>query len=443
MKEEMLEKLLNAQKNLIVEGDVSSGKTTNVFFPIVEKIINKRENLFIIDSKEEYINKYYQKLKSNDYNTIIINLRDLKKSEGWNPLEYPYNLYKNGNTDKALEYLDKIGKTIFYESNASVDPFWTNSATDFFTGIALALFQDGNESEINFNSINNMFLSLDKKMDEINYLSLYFNSKDKNDIAYSYASTTLLAPVETRGGILATARLKLRTLVSRELLSQLMKKTTFEFENFTNKPTAIIFIAKDESKYLNGLLTMFIEQLYGKLIDSKERCKFNFILDNFDIIEHQNELPEMLGSCLSRNIKLFIGTRSLEEFLTKYGSYCQKLCNLLKIQNDKVAITIDNNVEEIEKEFSYVIIGNDNIEYPNLNVSPISTFNVEEKVVPVKKEQDNTNDFTNSDVESKPFNVDDILKRIDEKIAQLEAEGNLRNDIYEDNTEPNYFNTND
>ena len=32
----------------------------------------------------------------------------MDKSEGWNPLEYPYNLFKNGEQDKAQEYLEKI-----------------------------------------------------------------------------------------------------------------------------------------------------------------------------------------------------------------------------------------------------------------------------------------------------------------------------------------------
>ena len=45
MKNEMLEKVLNAHKNLIVEGDVASGKTTNVLFPIVENAIDKKESL--------------------------------------------------------------------------------------------------------------------------------------------------------------------------------------------------------------------------------------------------------------------------------------------------------------------------------------------------------------------------------------------------------------
>ena len=93
MEKELLEKLFNSNKNLIVEGEMGIGKTTNVLFPIVDRSIDNKESLLILDSKEEYLNQYYGKLKENNYNTIIINLRDMDKSEGWNPLEYPYNLY--------------------------------------------------------------------------------------------------------------------------------------------------------------------------------------------------------------------------------------------------------------------------------------------------------------------------------------------------------------
>ena len=36
---ERLEKIINSQKNLIVTGDIASGKTTNIIMPIVEKMI--------------------------------------------------------------------------------------------------------------------------------------------------------------------------------------------------------------------------------------------------------------------------------------------------------------------------------------------------------------------------------------------------------------------
>lgn len=430
MKEEMLEKVLNAHKNLIVEGDIASGKSTNVLFPIVDNAIEKKESLFILDSKEEYINKYYDKLKANNYNIIILNLRDLDKSEGWNPLEYPYNLYKNGDKDKAQEYLEKIGKTMFYE-NSNQDPFWALTAADFFTGLTLSLFEDGTKDEVNLNSVNNMFNGINKKFCGTDYITEYFKSKDVASKPYILASSTFLAPNDTKGSIVSVARQKLMAFVSREKLSQLMNKTTFSFEDITNKPSAIILIARDENKSLNRLPSMFIEQLYAVLVDLKTNNKFNLILDNFDIIEKCNDLVDILGSCISRNIKTYIATRSLKELINIYGSYMTVLCDLLSIKNDGIQLVINNDEQKMNKDFDSVNIESSNILYPKLNITDIKLFDFEKFVKNAKVKQleklnidianlSNTNN--SKPIKSDPIKTEDLIKKIDEKIAQIEKE---------------------
>ena len=423
MKKEMLEKVLNAHKNLIIEGDVASGKSANVLFPIVDNAIDKKESLFILDSREEYINRYYDKLKSNNYNIIIVNLRDMDKSEGWNPLEYPYNLYKNGNKDKAQEYLEKIGKIMFYE-NSSQDPFWALTSSDFFTGVTLALFEDGNADEVNLNSVNNMFNGIDKKFGATDYITEYFKSKDVASKPYIFASSTFLAPRVTKESILSVARQKLRLYVSREKLSQLMNKTTFNFDDVVNKPTAIILIARDENKSLNTMAAMFIEQLYAILVDLKSKNKFNLILDNFDIIEKCNDLVDILGSCISRNIKTYIATRSVSELANIYGSYMPKLCDLLSIGNINIKLVISNVEETFDKDFETVSITESNVEYPTLNTTTIKMFDLEKLVKEIKSQQLGNMNFANTDL-GEPFKVDDLIKSIDDKIEQLEIEEKL------------------
>ncbi len=226
MQNELLGKLFQENKNVIVEGGVNSGKTMNVLFPIVDSIIERKESLVVLDSKEEYLNKYYEKFYENDYNTIVINLRDPSSSEGWNPLFYPYELFKSGDLDNAQAEIDRIGKTIFYDKKV-LDPFWIDSAKDLFTGMCLGLFEDGTEEEINLNSINNMFNSIGKKFNDTTIDKAYFTSKGENSASYVYASSTILAPKETKGGILATAKQKLRLYVSRENLSKVLSKTIF------------------------------------------------------------------------------------------------------------------------------------------------------------------------------------------------------------------------
>ncbi len=435
MKNEMLEKVLNAHKNLIVEGDVASGKTTNVLFPIVENAIDKKESLFILDSREEYLNRYYDKLKDNNYNTIIINLRDVDKSEGWNPLEYPYNLFKNGNEDKAQEYLEKIGKTIFYESS-NADPFWAKTASDFFTGVTLGLFEDGKEDEVNLNSVNYMFNGIDKKFGASDYITEYFKAKGVTSKPYIFASTTFLAPRDTKGSILSVARQKLRLFVSREKLSQLMSKTTFSFEDVTNKPTAIIFIAKDENKTLNSLATMFIEQLYAILVDLKTKNKFNLVLDNFDIIEKCNDLVDILSSCTARNIKTYIATRSVSELANIYSSYMPKLCDLVSIGNADIRVVINNVEETTEKEFETITLTESNVEYPKLNTNGVKLFDLDKLVKDLKAQQLGNMDFSKTEF-GEPCKVDDLINSIDDKIAQLEIEEQMSKP--KDNNEKSEF----
>ena len=45
---------------------------------MVEKIIGEGKNLFILDNKEEYYNKFYEDLVNNGYNVKRINLRKPK-----------------------------------------------------------------------------------------------------------------------------------------------------------------------------------------------------------------------------------------------------------------------------------------------------------------------------------------------------------------------------
>ena len=74
MKKEMLEKIKNSKKPLLVTGDMLSGKTNNVLFPIVDELIKENQNLFLVDTKGEYLEQFYEKVKSQGYRVKIIDL---------------------------------------------------------------------------------------------------------------------------------------------------------------------------------------------------------------------------------------------------------------------------------------------------------------------------------------------------------------------------------
>ena len=74
---ELLEKI-NHEKNVVVSGDMLSGKTTGVLFPLFDKIIDNNENVIVYDTKTEYLNNYYDKLIEKGYQIKIINFKKFK-----------------------------------------------------------------------------------------------------------------------------------------------------------------------------------------------------------------------------------------------------------------------------------------------------------------------------------------------------------------------------
>lgn len=429
MKKEVLERIINNGKNIIVSGSALSGKTSTVMFPIVDKLIDNNESLFMLDSKEEYINTFYKKLKDKNYNVIVLNLRDLSKSDSWNPLMYSYSLFKDGKKDEAQESLEKLGKTLFYEDFSKVDPFWSIAAANFFTGSALGLFEDGKDDEINFSSVNSFFNAADSKPLGNNNVKDYFSSKGVNSPLYILASTTFLAPSETRGGILSIARQRLRLLISKEKLTKFLSKSTFKYEDIANTPTAIFFIGKDEDRALAAIISMFIQELFSYLINVKSKNKFNFILDNIDTIDIIDGLSDMMGSGLSRNIRFYISTRSNEDFNSKYGSYVMKLADSIDVKTNKYTLQINGenigsskeNIPEYKKC---------EVDYPVLDDSEIKMFNFVEfmnshnlnklfdRIVSPNPFDNNSNNVVSN--KDNLFNIDSYIKELDKKISELD-----------------------
>lgn len=433
MKREILEDVIKSNKNVIIDGEISVGKTRNVSFALVDKMIEEKDSLVILDSKEEYIKKYYNRLKSNGYNIITLNLRDLDRTEGWNPLEYPYYLYKNGNQDRALDYLEDIVREIF-RRDEDIDSFWSLSAADFLIGLLLGMFQDASESEINFNSVNAMVEVADRKYGISDYITEYFKNKNSNSAAYIYAQSTFWAPKETKGGILSEVRQKLKTYVCREKLCNLLNKTTFKLDAIGSKRTAVFVIAKDEDKKINSIAAMFIEQLFQVLIDLKSINKYNFILDNIDDVCF-NYLSEMLGSGIARNIKFYVVTRSLVDLNNKYGSYINTLSNIIKVNSKNVEVDMNNEKVTFSNCFNGDVGEKGNfVIYPRILRNKIDVFDLGMFVKKLKAGQvnnnlKNSNSFgglkSESVCEGRNFEVDDLLTRIDKKIAELSEKGQL------------------
>lgn len=311
----------------IIIGSTGAGKTQVAIFPLVHSLAKHDESMIITDPKGEIYEQTSDMLRKKGYNVVLLNFRDPQKGSGWNPMHLPYKYYKEGNVDKANELTDDLAMNILYDENAqSQDPFWEKTSADYFSGICLGLFDDAKEEEINLNSVN-LFTTVGEEKCGPNtvYVNEYFKSKDPNSPAYISASSTIVAPNDTRGSILSVFKQKIRLFAARENLSEMLSHSDFDFEEIGSKKTAVFIIVQDEKKTYHSLVTIFLKQCYEALVDYAQKnggklpYRTNFILDEFANMPPLKDVDAMVSAARSRRMRFYFVIQNYAQLAEVYG----------------------------------------------------------------------------------------------------------------------------
>jgi len=500
----------NGEMHNVIMGATGSGKTQGVVFPMVHSLAKHNESIIVTDPKGEIYEQTANMLKERGYNIVVLNFRNPQNGNAWNPMTLPYRLYKDGNTDKAIELLDDLALNILYEGKSN-DPFWEKTSADYFSGLALGLFEDAKEEEINLNSINLMATIGEERYGapNNNYIKEYFNSKDPSRPAYINASGTVFAPEETKGGILSTFKQKIKLFSSRDNLSEMLSHSDFDMKDIGRQKTAVFMVVQDEKKTLHPLATIFIKQVYETLIDVAQECggqlpnRTNFILDEFANMPPLKDVTTMVTAARSRLIRFTFIIQNYAQLAQVYGKEeaetikgncntmylisselqaleeISKMCGEVKSkEKEKTASTPLVTVSDLQRLSQYEIIclrlrqmpfktkltpnhkmdwgkKYEKANYPVREKKPVELFDLKEFVKKQKQEKMNemmnnidipggfgaspmmnpfmTNPgigqmsspsmFENNNSSQEPaFNVEDLVKKIDAKIAELEEE---------------------
>lgn len=486
----------NGEYHNLILGSTGSGKTQLVVLPMVEILAKKGESMIITDPKGEIYETTTNMLKDRGYKIVVLNLRDPQRGNAWNPFQMPYKLYKNGNSDKSTELLDDLAINVLYdEKSQSNDPFWEKTSADYFTGLSLGLFEDTDESKINLNSINYMSTVGEDKFGGSTYIKEYFNMKDPTKPAYINASSTINSPTETKGGILAVFRQKIKLFSSKENLSEMLSHSDFDMEDIGKEKTAVFIIIQDEKKTYHPLATIFLKQVYESLIDvaqangGKLPVRTNFILDEFANMPPLKDVTTMITAARSRQIRFNFIIQNFAQLTQVYGKEnaetikgncgniiylistelqaleeISKLCGEVKSkEKDKTSSTPLVTVSDLQrmKQFEMIVLRlrffpfktkmtpdfkmnwgtseYEKAEFPTRDRKEVEVFDLKEFVKEKKKsnlfnilEESNSgpvpkaapfNPFAMpNNSGNDEFNVDDLVKKIDAKIAELEEE---------------------
>ena len=316
----------NGEYHTLVIGSTGSGKTQTVVFPMVRVLARHGESMIITDPKGEIYEKTANMLRKKGYQILLLNFRDPQRGNAWNPMSLPYSLYQQGNQDKAIELLDDLALNILYDASSNQqDPFWEKTSADYFAGIALGLFEDAKPEEININSISLATTVGEEKFGGSTYIKEYFGDKDPRSAAAIDASSTIMAPDDTKDSILAVFKQKIKLFASRENLSEMLSYSDIDISTIGERKTAVFIVIQDEKKTYHALATILLKQIYETLISTAQKhggklpVRTNFILDEFANMPPLKDVTTMITAARSRKIRFTMIIQNYAQLDQVYG----------------------------------------------------------------------------------------------------------------------------
>lgn len=324
-------------------GTTGSGKSRRGTIPLVRSIKEAKQCFAVVDPKKEI---YYHTACYNQdlYNTLVFDFVDILRSpHTYNPLDWPYTLYKNGDFESrqmASEIIDAMALQM-YPTPEHDDPFWCASARDMFCGVVDILFQIGKREEINLASVYNIISEGDQKQGIHTILKNYLLKLPSTSNAAMLLRSYTEAPNDTKNSMKSVFLGGLSNYVRNEGLKQFTCKPGFDIAKLDpEKPTAIYICIPDEVRTYDTIAAVLVTHLsmyYLKCARTypiqRLPIPMNIVLEELGNIGIIPNLKQIMSAGRSRNIRTFFALQSFYQLYSIYG------------QND--ALTILDNVNSM------------------------------------------------------------------------------------------------
>ena len=352
--------------------------------------------------------------------------------------------------------------------------------------IALFEDPETTEDMINLRSIYYMSAKGFERFGGSTFIHQYFKDYPVENRALEYMSSILNAPNDTRGSILSVFYQKLLSFIPKTSFWNKLCENEIDVDHLCTSKTAIFLIYEDEKAESSTFINVFLRQIYEEYVrtanieHNSDFVRCHFILDDFTSLMPFYNLPNMLMAARERNISFLFSINSMSLMEKIYGEelmdfVCNNCANWIIFKNSEVKF-IKKLKEYIElfwgkeafetclQKGSFIEAGEallvthyKGVHYQILKIPEFleepyvkknksskvsySIYRIEEHVRqrmqdelikkmgqdPASSTDDSYQDADKQIIEStikKPnqLNFDTLIKRIDEKIAELEQE---------------------
>jgi type IV secretion system protein VirD4 len=314
----------NSDTHTLIFGSTGSKKTRLFGMPLINILAMAGESFIATDPKGELFHKTSGLVAAKGYKTIVLNFRDLKQSDLWNPLTIPYELFHNGKTDEAVSLINDL-------ITALADPQQKNTKDTYFIDLArsqalanmLFFIETASKEQANIYNFSNFFAST-PTADATERLADYVTEGSIASINYKGVLTNKGAD-RTFANVSSCVSAMLGPFTIRKTLCQALSQSSFDVRDLGNSKTAIYIIVPDEKTTLHFLVTAFIKQTYEALINEAQQeenkklpVRLNLLLDEFCNIPTIPDMASMISAARSRNMRFFLLAQSQWQLKQKY-----------------------------------------------------------------------------------------------------------------------------
>jgi len=308
----------------IIFGSTGSKKTRLFGMPLLNILAMSGESFIATDPKGELYKRTSGFVAAKGYKTVVLDFRDLKKSDLWNPLALPYELHHTGHTEEAVSLINDLITALAEPQRISTkDTYFIDLACAQALANMLFFIDTATPQEANIYNFANFFattcspditeklskLVADGSIASINYKGVLTNK----DVSKTFANVSSCVSV------------MMNPFIIRKTLCQALSQSSFDIRSIGETKTAIYIIVPDEKTTLHFLVTMFIKQTYEALInvaqqkaDGKLPVRVNFVLDEFANIPAIPDMPAMISAARSRNMRFFLMVQGMRQLERKY-----------------------------------------------------------------------------------------------------------------------------
>ncbi|MBR1847222.1 MAG: type IV secretory system conjugative DNA transfer family protein [Bacilli bacterium] len=325
----------------LILGSTGSMKSRTLILPTIYTLALAGENLIIADPKGELYDFTSGFLAKRGYTVNVLNLRDMKRSDCWNPLGEAWTLFHNGEEEAGLNLAYELINSLTDRIADSKSPSWGIAAKQLLNGLVELMIRGAQSiSECNVGSLSTMLDRVkvadqsigyyDPDLDEeITFLEFVNRLPEGCSLKNNLFSAVNMCRTATTtlAGVLDCAYGAVSAFTTSRALMAVTSHNTFDVHELArpDQKHAIFLIVPDEDTTYHFIATSFVKQIYNTMIKESFKLpggaiprRLNFILDEFANLPKIPDMPSMITAARSRNMRFFLVVQSNNQLRATY-----------------------------------------------------------------------------------------------------------------------------